>query len=77
LKSEDREYLDVDQLFKEAGEKAAADIKIADDYSGGVLEKTAWHWFGGVLHIIGLLLGDVIYYGSAIWVGTNMLRSPF
>jgi hypothetical protein len=80
LKSEDRAYLDVDQLFKEAGEKATADIKKADDSSredSGFLDKTAWHLFGGVLHFIGLVFWDVVYYGSAIWVGTNMLRSPF
>jgi hypothetical protein len=75
LKSEDR--VDIDQLFKEAGEKATADIKSAasrDEF--GFLDKTTWHWFGGALHFLGLLFWDLVYYGSAIWVGT-VFRSPF
>jgi hypothetical protein len=72
LKSDQRPYLDIDQLFREAGQKAVADIKsVAEEETLGFLDKTWWHLLGGVLHFLGSLVGDVLYYGSAIWIGAN------
>jgi hypothetical protein len=72
LKSDNREYLDIMELFKQAADKAVDDIKIASaPAQWGFLDKTWWHWLGGVLHFLTLLIGDVIYFGSAIWVGTR------
>lgn len=72
LKSGEREHLDIDELFNEAGKKATADIKSAADTEGaGFLDSGWWHTFGGVLHFIGTLVADVLYYGSAFWVGSN------
>jgi hypothetical protein len=72
LKSGDREYLDIDNLFQEAGKKATADIKSAADAEHeGFWDSGWWHTFGGVLHFIGALVTDVVYYGSAFWVGSR------
>jgi hypothetical protein len=72
LKSGEREYLDVDELFQQAGKKATADIKsAADAEDAGFLDSGWWHTFGGVLHFVGTLVADVIYYGSAFWVGSH------
>ena len=60
------------ELFKQASDKAAEDIKVVsapDEF--GFFDKRWWHWLGGVLHFFSILIGDVIYYGSAIWVGTE------
>jgi hypothetical protein len=70
-KSSNREYLDVTELFREASDKATEDINAASAQDEiGFLDKTWWHWLGSVLHFLWLLIGDVIWYGSAIWVGT-------
>jgi hypothetical protein len=72
LKSGNREYLDISELFKKASAKAIDDIKtVSDRKPWDFFDKTWWHWLGGVLHFLWLLIGDVIYYGSAIWVGTQ------
>ena len=71
-KSDNREYLDIMKLFREASDKANEDIKtVSDQDKWDPLDKTSWHLVGGVLHFFSLLIGDVIYYGSAIWVGTQ------
>jgi hypothetical protein len=71
LKSSEREYLDIEDLFREAGKKATADIKSADAEDAEFLDSGRWHTFGGVLHFIGVLVADVLFYGSAFWVGSN------
>jgi hypothetical protein len=75
LKSVHRESLDIEELFREAREKALADIKSAEAASNeefAFIDKTGWHWIGAVIHFFGRLSGDVIFYGSALWVGTTI-----
>jgi hypothetical protein len=59
------ENLDISELFKEASKKAIDDIKLADQKRWGYLDKTWWHWLGGMLHFFWILIGEIIYYGSA------------
>lgn len=64
------QYIDVDELFKQATRGAAADIKKADENDRevfGFLDRTGWHWLGGVISFVGLSFWLTIYYGSA-WV---------
>jgi len=78
LKSNDRAHLDINGLFMAAGQKAVADInkaaKNANEGDFEFLDKSWWHWVGGVLHFLGLLIGDVLYYGSALWVGSSIAQ---
>jgi hypothetical protein len=71
LKDGERE-LDIEELFREAREKALADIKSTDSQIGwvqyGFFDEMWWHWVGGVMHFFGLLLSDLVYYGSAFWL---------
>jgi hypothetical protein len=65
---------DIDELFKLASAEALADIKRADDDSAkdaGFLDKTAWHWFGGILSFLWRCVSFYVYYGSAMYVGSG------
>lgn len=67
--------VDVDELFKEASAAAAADVKIADEGSRlDGFDSTAWHWFGGLLSFLWLIVSSLLYYGSALIVGSGGLQ---
>jgi hypothetical protein len=59
-------YLDIADIKKAAAETSSNDF----------IDKTRRHVVGGILHFVAILLADVIYYGSAFWVGSAMTR-PF
>ena len=64
--------VDVSHLFQQATKDAVADIKIAaddDKMLWGALDKTAWHWAGGVISFLWQWVAAILYYGSAWTVG--------
>jgi hypothetical protein len=66
--------IDIDELFKLASAEALVDIKRADNESAeeaGILDKTAWHWFGGALSFLWRCASFYLYYRSAIYVGSG------
>lgn len=68
--------IDIDDLFREASRAAVDDIKKAEEESRiahGLFDRTAWHWAGGMFSFVGLIFWNVLYYGSAMVVG-SMLR---
>jgi hypothetical protein len=77
LRADTRADIDIDDLFKLAGQDALADIKLADDaerLEAGFFDRRGWHFFGGVMSFVGLLIGLVTYYGSALYIGSDMHR---
>ena len=74
LRVEGSEQIDVNDLFRTASKAALDDIKKAeaDEHEHmGFLDRTVWHWFGGVLSFIGMIFWTVVYYYSAIHIGSG------
>jgi len=74
LRTDSREYIDINELFKTASRAAVDDIKQAEadeHVNMGVFDRTTWHWAGGVLSFIGMVFWAVVYYGSAVFIGTG------
>ena len=68
--------VDVDELFNLASKEAVADMKRAAEDSAvdaGFFDKTGWHWIGGVLSFIWRCVSSILYYGSALYVGSVLL----
>jgi hypothetical protein len=74
IRSGNNDHIDIDELFKLASKEAGADIKRADDNSvedAGVFGTTAWHWFGGAISFVGCCVWFVLYYASALYLGSG------
>jgi hypothetical protein len=76
-KIREREYVDVDALFKEATKSSAADVKVF------LKDTTVWSEWGGFKQTLAgswsflwLWISYGIFYGIAGWMGTAM-RSSF
>lgn len=66
--------IDVEQLFTAATKEAVADINAADEDStrvAGVFGTTSWHWFGGALSFSWLIVSSILWYGSALYLGSG------
>lgn len=62
----DSNFQDIDGLFREASKMAQADtIQFEDQPIKG------WLFLSGILHFLGLFLRYLLYYGSAIILGSN------
>lgn len=77
----DGRLIDVDVLFEEATRMARKDIEKAQDdemaFSPKYLDKTWWHWIGGVISFVWLGISMTLYYGSAIALGGNTHNSLY
>jgi hypothetical protein len=73
IQSGEFRHVDPDKLFDAARKEALQDIKTAHEQSrfdAGPLDNTAWHWFGEVLSFVYHCIYFLLYYGSAMIVGS-------